>query len=124
MNHRIQLTDRQWALIAPQLPPPARTGRPRADDRAVVEAILHVLRTGCRWQDLPAAYGIAATTAWRRLRRWEEDGTWERLWRAVLAALDTEEKLRWAEAFLDGSFVPAKRGAPASAQLGRAKAPN
>jgi transposase len=124
MNNRIQLTDRQWALIAPQLPPPAKTGRPRADDRAVVEAILHVLRTGCRWQDLPDGYGIAATTAWRRLRRWEEDGTWERLWRAVLAALDNEEKLRWAEAFLDGSFVPAKRGAPASVPPERVKAPN
>ena len=71
-------------------------------------------RSGCRWNDLPDVYGIASTTAWRRLKRWEEDGTWERLWRALLESLDCEQKLRWAEAFLGGSFGPSKRGAKPS----------
>lgn len=108
-----RLSDAQWEAVRPHLPPPSVTGRPRADDRAALGAILFVLRTGCRWRDLPAEYGLHPSTAWRRLKRWEADGTWERLWRALLAALDAEGKLRWAEAFLDGSFVPAKRGAPA-----------
>src|SRR6516225_2845359 len=53
----IRLTDRQWAFIRPYLPAPARTGRPRADDRCTIEGILYVLITGCRWQDLPRVYG-------------------------------------------------------------------
>ncbi len=54
---------------------------------------------------------------------WEEDGTWEKIWRILLSRLDEREKLKWAKAFLDGSFVPAKRGEPASARLSVARAP-
>src|SRR5215471_4270368 len=106
---RIRLTDRQWDFICHHLPPAARTGRPRADDRRTIEAIVYVLVTGCRWQDLPREYG-APTTAWRRLKRWSEAGIWERIWRAALATLDQQGQLDWTIAFLDGSFVPAKRG--------------
>lgn len=106
---RIHLTDQQWAFIRPHLPPPARTGRPRADDRRTIEGILYVLITGCRWQDLPREYG-APTTAWERLKRWGEEGVWERIWRAALAALDQQGRLDWTMAFLDGSCAPAKRG--------------
>ena len=106
-----ELTDAQWALITPILPPPKRRGRKRADDRAIFNGILFVLRTGCRWKDIPRRYG-APTTCWRRLAEWEADGTWERVWRSLLGTLDAQDKLEWAQAFLDGSFVPAKRGAP------------
>ena len=106
----VRLRDDQWHVIQPHLPPPARTGRPRADDRRTLEAILYVLLTGCRWQDLPHQYG-APVTAWRRLKTWEEQGVWAAIWRAVLASLDAEQQLDWTTAFLDGSFVPAKKGA-------------
>lgn len=106
---RIHLTDTQWGFIRPFLPPPARTGRPRADDRRTIEGILYVLITGCRWQDLPREYG-APTTVWRRLKRWGEEGIWERIWRAALVALDQCGQLDWSMAFLDGSFAPAKKG--------------
>src|SRR5260221_102802 len=106
---RIHLTDRQWAFIRPHLPPPARTGRPRADDRRTIEGILYVLITGCRWQDLAGEYG-APTTVWRRLKRWGKEGIWEYVWRVALAALDQQGQLDWSMAFLDGSFVPAKKG--------------
>jgi transposase len=106
---RIQLTDGQWAFIRPLLPPPACTGRPRADDRRSIEGILYVLLTGCRWQDLPREYG-APTTVWRRLKRWGEEGVWERIWREALATLDWNGELDWSMAFLDGSFAPAKNG--------------
>src|SRR5262245_28904945 len=106
---RIHLTDSQWAFIQPLLPPPAHTGRPRANDRRTLEGILHILITGCRWQDLPHEYG-APTTVWRRLKRWGEERVWERIWRAALATLDRQDQLDWSMAFLDGSFAPAKRG--------------
>lgn len=106
-----ELTHEQWHRLKPLLPPPRQgRGRPRADDRKTLNGILYVLRTGCRWGDVPQEYGCPAT-CWRRLRDWEDDGTWERVWRSLLAMLDEQAKLEWAKAFLDGSFVPAKKGA-------------
>jgi transposase len=106
---RIHLTDGQWAFVQPQLPPPARTGRPRANDRRTTEGILYILITGCRWQDFPQEYG-PPTTVWRRLKRWGEEGVWERIWRAALSVLDQQGRIDWSISFLDGSFAPAKRG--------------
>jgi len=106
---RFVLTEQQWAFIQPLLPPPARSDRPRANDRRTIEGILYMLITGCRWQDLPREYG-APTTVWRRLKWWGEEGVWDRIWRAALATLDRHGQLDWTIAFLDGSFVPAKRG--------------
>jgi transposase len=101
--------------------PATRNRPPRADDRRTLDAILLVLRSGCRWGDVPRELGDGST-AWRRLQRWEADGTWERLWRVFLSLLEAQEKLRWAEALLDGTFVAAKKGGAASGSPVRAKA--
>ena len=103
------LTEAQWQAIHGLVPGRARTGRPRSDDRRTRNGILYVLRTGCRWQDLPERYGCP-TTWWRRLRRWQEAGVGDALWQRLLATLDQQGKVAWARAFLDGSFVPAQRG--------------
>ena len=68
------LTDAQWAKIQPLLLKRLRHphgGRPRADDRKVLEGILWILRSGARWQDLPEEFP-SPSTCWRRLRDWEE----------------------------------------------------
>lgn len=98
------LTDAQWAILQPLLPPPKRTGRPRADDRYTFNGICYVLRTGCRWADLPVKYGSSATCH-RRLSRWMADGTWPRLWEALLLMLSRQDKLR-----LPGGAVPGSAG--------------
>ncbi len=105
-----ELTDAQWELVRPLLPAPKPTGRPRNDDRKTLNGILFVLRNGLRWQDLPESYGHYST-CWKRLSAWEADGTWEKIWRRFLQSLDEQGKLDWSRAFLDGTFVPAKRGA-------------
>lgn len=104
-----ELNDAQWALIVPLLPPQNRRGRPRADDRQTLNGILWVLRSGARWRDLPREYG-SDSRCHRRLQEWQVQGVWERLWRAFLSALDARGRLDWSQAFLDGSFVPAKKG--------------
>ena len=48
-----ELTDDQWKLLVPSIPLPAYTGRPRANDRNYIYGILYVLRSGCRWMDMP-----------------------------------------------------------------------
>jgi transposase len=76
------LTDERWSRLAPLLPPQKPpTGRPAKDHRAVLEAILWVLRTGASWRDLPAGHGPWRTAA-SRFYRWRLQGVGER----VLAA--------------------------------------
>lgn len=104
------LTDAQWEAVRQLLPPqPQRRsrGRPRADDRRTLDGILYVLRNGCRWQDLPASYGHSVT-CWRRFAQWEADGTWERIWRALLAVMEPPARQAWALAFIDSRYVPTK----------------
>ncbi len=120
--NRHELTDAQWAVIDPLLPKQKPgPGRRRADDRRTLNGIVPVLKTGCAWEDMPRAYG-APTTCWRRLQVWGQDGTWEHVWRALLSRLDAQGKLEWATAVLDGSVVPAKRGALPSVKRKSARA--
>jgi len=62
-----ELSDEEWELIKPLLPPKAKIGRPRADDRRVLNGILYVLATGCKWMDMPPKYGHYSTAFRRRL---------------------------------------------------------
>ena len=122
MHFETNLTDEQWALIKPLLPPPARTGRPRANDRRTLNAILWVLKSGARWVDLSEALGDDST-AHRRLNSWSKDGTWERIWRALLGTLDEQGKLDWKACAIDGSYVHA-RGGTSSDRVERAPRPS
>jgi transposase/heme-degrading monooxygenase HmoA len=103
-----RLSDAQWERVRLLLPPPAREGRPRSDDRRTLDGILYVLRTGCRWQDLPAEFG-SGVTCWRRFTLWEAAGVWEPVLRIVLTTLDAPGRLIWAEALLQGPPVRRRR---------------
>jgi transposase len=116
----ICLRDDQWDRIVDKIGKQGVMGRPRADDRRCLNAILYVLITGCRWNDLPRAYGHYST-AWRRLARWARDGTLLRIWRHLLRDLDGLGEIDWQHCAIDGSYVKAKKGATKSAlpELGR-----
>ena len=110
------LTDAQWEKIRsllPKRPPRPRGGRPPSPERKVLEGILWILRSGARWQDLPEEFP-SPSTCWRRLRDWEEQGIWLAIWRTFLGELNERQQLKWSESFMDGSFAPAKKGAPQS----------
>lgn len=115
-KERFQLSsDAQWELIEPLLPEPKRRrdkrGRPWGSNRACPEGILWVLQTGAAWRFLPDKHSPPAT-CWRRLKQGEEQQVWLDAWPRLLGALDGEGLLKWEEAFPDGSFAPAKKGAP------------
>lgn len=107
---RHDLTDAQWVVIEPFIPiqKPGR-GRKRNNVRRTLNGILWILKTGSPWADLPRAYG-SDSTCWRWLQRWTADGIWERIWRILLGRLDARQQIDWQHAYLDGSFVPAKKG--------------
>lgn len=118
--------DAQWALLDPLIPQPARRrdgrGRPWKDRRVVLNGILWVLRTGAPWADLPDRYP-PYQTCHRRFQQWVRSG----IMRGVLEALAEDLKLRGGldlrEAFIDGTFAPAKKGAPKSAKPSGARGP-
>lgn len=82
------LDDQQWAVIAPLLPT-NQPGAHRTDDRRVISGIIHVLRSGCRWQDCPACYG-PPTTIYNRFHRWSARGVWRRLFEALVQTTDRD----------------------------------
>jgi transposase len=123
-KQRRKLTDSQWQKIEDLLPKLKRSrkgGRPWIDNRRVFEGILWILRTGAPWSDLPGRYP-SASTCWRRLKLWEEQGVWLKIWRAFLSELDERGQLDWSECFVDGSFAPAKKGARGSGKPRGARA--
>jgi len=72
-----EVSDGEWEVIKSLLPP-----RSRADDRMVLNGILYVLVTGCRWMDMPLKYG-SYKTAWKRLKKWKDEGVWDRIFKAL-----------------------------------------
>jgi transposase len=77
-------SEAQWAVIEPLLPK-GQPGARRVDDRRVLSGIVHVLRSGCRWQDCPAVYG-PPTTVYNRFHRWARRGLWQKLLQGLVAA--------------------------------------
>jgi putative transposase len=73
------LTDEQWKLIEPMVPPPKRGGRPRTTDvRTAIDGILYLSRTGCAWRMLPKDFGPWPTVHdyYRNFRRY---GLWQEI---------------------------------------------
>lgn len=120
----VTLTDKQWVVISPLLPKQDQTkgGRPRADDKKTLEGILWILKTGAQWNELPSHYGSYAT-CWRRLKAWEENGTWEKIWKRLLSTLSKADKLMLSVGMVDGTFAPAKKGGTLLVRRRKAKEP-
>src|SRR5512140_3592092 len=86
------ITDAQWALIEPHIPPVHPGGRPRKTDvRDVLDAILYILRTGCQWRYLPIDFP-PRSTVWRYFDRWRRDGTLDRIHDLLRRKVRTMEK--------------------------------
>ena len=107
------LTDAQWALLDPLIPEPQRRkdgrGRPWRDRREVLDGILFILRTGAAWADLPERYP-PYQTCHRRFQQWVRSGIMRGVLEAVAEDLRLRRGFHLEEAFIDGSFAPAKKG--------------
>ena len=103
------LSDDQWLVLETLLPAdPKKRGRgmPHAPFRCVLNSILYVLITGCRWCDLPDNKSVFApkSSSHRWLVRWQEDGTLARIERGLIAMAELAGKIDWSRASVDGSF--------------------
>ncbi len=109
MTGRFELTDAEWQILQPLLPPdPPRGGRWH-DHRTIISGILFRERTGVPWRDLPERFGNWKTVYGRK-RRWAIDGTWARIAEALRTDADTDEGPDWT-AGVDSSVVRAHQHA-------------
>jgi len=77
------LTNKQWNLIKPHLPPEKETGRPRETDlREVINALLYLSRSGCSWSMLPNGYP-PRSTVYDYFKAWRDDGTLDEIVRVL-----------------------------------------
>lgn len=83
LRYDSDLTDAEWALVAPLIGPAKRGGRPRTVDvREVLNAIFYMLWTGCQWKALPRDLP-PRSTVWDYLDLWDWDGTLRRIHHAL-----------------------------------------
>lgn len=104
------LSDKEWAFLKPLMPPRASTGRRRADDRKVLNGILYVLSTGCRWEDVPPERYGSGKTCWHRFTALRKEGRWNAIAGTLLLQLNRKRKINWNNAYLDTSTRQSKRG--------------
>lgn len=78
-------------------------------NRAVMNGILWVLRTGAAWCDLPDRFP-SGTTCFRRFSRWVKSGVLRRILEALAQHLEDVGQIDLSECFIDGMFVLAKKG--------------
>jgi len=112
-----EVSDELWERIEPILAglyPPAPTGRPRADLRRVLDAIIFRLRSGCQWNHLPERFGPDSTVhGW--FQRFVRDGALEEIWAQLVRECEALGAVEWEWQAADGvmgksRFEGAKRG--------------
>ena len=82
------LTDDEWARLAPLIPVSKPGGRPRKTDmRAAMNAILYLLRTGCPWRYLPKGDFPPRSTVYNIFRKFQREGVWDAIWAELHVAL-------------------------------------
>lgn len=119
------LTDAEWALIAPMIPPAQRGGRPRETDmREVMNAVRYVLRTGCQWRQLPRDFP-PRSTVYGYFWEWSRYGLLDHIHHALLVACREDEgrEASPTAAIIDTQAVKAtEKGAAAGIPLATMRA--
>ena len=117
---RSQLSDAEFALLLPLLPPqrrPGKAGRPFLPHRMVLEGIFWIHRTGAPWRDLPPEYG-KWSTVYERFRRWRKSGFWGRVLDKLETAGRKAGKIDFEFSAADGSTIRAHRCAAGALKKG------
>jgi putative transposase len=120
-----EVPDALWReVVSPlldELYPPAPTGRPRADLRRVLDAVIYQMRTGCQWNRLPPQFG-SDSTVHRWFQRFAAAGVFEAVWAALVDACDDLGGVDWRWQAADGVLGKARFGGTRSAKTPRTAA--
>src|SRR5438105_11331129 len=108
-NEKWGIPETLWKRVEPLLPEPKPhplgCHRPRVSDRAAMDAIFFVLRTGCQWNALNATGICSSSSAHRRFQEWVEAGVFLELWKQGLLAYDALVGIDWSWLCMDGAMT-------------------
>ncbi|MFI1369210.1 IS5 family transposase [Streptomyces griseochromogenes] len=107
---RGDLSNAEWFRLKPHLPKSGRRGGRWVSHRRIINGVLYRQRTGAPWRDLPARFG-PWKTVYERHRRWSADGTWDRVFAAILADADAEGRIDWSMVSVDSTSCRAHQHA-------------
>ena len=109
--HSRDLSDREWAVLAPFFPPtPPRRGGQWKDHRTTLSGVFHRLRTGCPWRDLPGRYG-PWQTVYERFNTLRASGRLGDILSALQLRLNTAGLIDHSLYLVDGTNIRASRSA-------------
>lgn len=108
------IPDAMWekieSLLPPRKPHPLGCHRPRVPDRAAMNAIFYVLRTGMQWNALNKTTICSSSSAHRRFQEWTEAGVFEKMWELGLLSYDEAKGIDWDWVSMDGCMTKAPLG--------------
>jgi len=119
---RYELSQSQWDLVKDEFGPARKRGRPRADLRKLLNAIMWILHSGASWRDLPPWYGPWKTVHGHFLR-WSKDGTFDRILQKLRIRLDRDGLIAWDVFMIDGTNVRASKAAAGAGKKGEPESP-
>lgn len=109
-----RVTDDLWDRFQRHIPPhrvSPKGGRPPCDDRACLDGIVFVLRSGTQWQMLPSReFGVSGSTCWRRFADWTGAGVWTAVHEDLLDELGLAGRIDLSAAVIDSASVRAVFG--------------
>jgi putative transposase len=107
-----EVDDELWKIIQPiliELDPPSWTGRDRVDQRAALNGIIYLMRSGCQWNHLPKQFGDDSSVH-RTFQRWIRKGVLERIWATLVENCEELGGVDWQWQSADGAMGKARFG--------------
>jgi putative transposase len=107
-----EVPDELWKRMEPlilEMDPPKETGRPRANPRNIVDAIIFRIRTGCQWNHIPRVYGDDSTIH-RTFQHWVDLGLFVQIWALLVEECEALGLVDWEWQAADGAMGKACLG--------------
>ncbi|NBA93555.1 IS5 family transposase [Pseudomonas sp. R5(2019)] len=117
MAIRYELSDAAWDLVADLFMETRRTGRPRGDDRLMLNGVLWVLRSGAAWRDMPEHFG-PWSTVYQRFRDWRNRGTFDQMLKRLHVKLNEQGLIDLQTWMIDSTAVRATRASSGAGKKG------
>ena len=114
------IPDDLWEEFKQALPPekkPSTVGRPIVPYRRVLDGILYVLRTGCRWKKIPKKEFASGSTCHSRFQEWVQKGVSQKVWSRLLERYDDVKGIGWNWQSIDSATVKAPLGGKRLARI-------
>jgi transposase len=117
MTGRYEISPERWAIIEAIASPPQHMGRPRRDDRQMLNGIFWILCSGAKWRDLPERFG-PWKTVYQRFRQWRDNGTFKQILRPLHLRLREDGVIDLDTWMVDSTSIRATRAASGAGKKG------